>query len=149
MSIYVRAARHDDLDACVALLEQLFRLERDFSAQPLLQRQGLQQLLESDANQVLVADNGGEVVGMLSVQRLISTAEGTAVGLVEDVVVDAKWRGQGVGRLLMDALDDWARGEGLARLQLLADQHNHHALAFYQRLGWGRTQLTALRTLLR
>ena len=149
MTVQIRPAWHADLDQCVSLLEQLFRIESDFTANALRQTRGLQSLLETDGARVLVADDDGQVVGMLSVQRLVSTAEGAAVGLVEDVVVSAARRGEGIGRALLQAAEDWARREGLARLQLLADRDNLGALGFYQRRGWRTTRLVAMRLMLR
>lgn len=149
MTVQIRPARADDLAQCVDLLDELFRLERDFAPDARRQMRGLSLLLENDSARVLVADDDGEVVGMLSVQRLVSTAEGGSVGLVEDVVVPAVRRGQGIGRALMDAAEEWARRENLSRLQLLAERGNQPAQAFYQRLGWASTQLLALRMGLR
>ncbi len=149
MTLQIRQARVADLATCVDLLDDLFRLETDFAPDAGRQIRGLSQLLESDAAQLIVADDDGEVVGMLSVQRLISTAQGSAVGIVEDAVVRDRRRGQGVGRALMNAAEAWARDEGLTRLQLLAERGNRPAQAFYQRLGWTSTQLVALRRVLR
>lgn len=36
-----------------------------------------------------------QVVGMITVQKLISTAEGGYVGLVEDVIIEPEVRGKG------------------------------------------------------
>ena len=143
MTPQIRPARVEDLAACVDLLDDLFRLETDFAPDAGRQIRGLSQLLESDAAQLMVADDDGEVVGMLSVQRLISTAQGSAVGIVEDVVVRDRRRGQGIGRALMDAAEAWARDEGLTRLQLLAERGNHPANALYQRLGWTSTPFSS------
>jgi GNAT superfamily N-acetyltransferase len=64
---------------------------------------------------------------------------------VEDVVVEAAWRGQGLGRRLLAALADWAGEQGISRLQLLADRNNQPALDFYRQLGWQTTALICLR----
>jgi len=82
---------------------------------------------------------------MASVQLVISTAEGAPSAWVEDVVVQEDWRGQGVGRALLEAVLDWARVRGAVRAQLLADLDNAPALAFYDRLGWQPTRLGARR----
>lgn len=143
----IRTATLADLEALVALLQDLFSLEADFTPDPGRQRRGLRTLIEGGGENrcILVAETAGEIVAMASVQVLISTAEGGPVGLVEDVVVRAEHRGQGVGRRLMAEISAWAEARGLTRLQLLADRHNTPALAFYERLGWQATQLICLR----
>ena len=145
--IVIRPARHGDLDTLVALLQTLFALEQDFTPQPQRQRIGLQRFLDGCGKHrcMLVAEIDGQVVGMATLQVLISTAEGGPVGLVEDVVIQESFRSVGVGRQLMCALDAWAATRGLTRLQLLADGDNQPALAFYRRIGWAPTQLICLR----
>jgi GNAT superfamily N-acetyltransferase len=130
----------------VGLLGALFAIEADFTPAPERQRRGLSRLLEAPARcGVLVAEVEGRVLGMITIQLLVSTAEGGDSGLVEDLVVDAAHRGAGLGRRLLDAAVEWARARGAARVQLLADRENAPALGFYDRLGWRRTQLVALR----
>lgn len=46
------------------------------------------------------------IVGMATIQTLISTAEGGRVGLVEDVVVDESFRGKGIGKLLLAGIEE-------------------------------------------
>jgi GNAT superfamily N-acetyltransferase len=94
---------------------------------------------------VQVAEAEGTVVGMGTAQLLISTAEGGLVALVEDIVVDTQWRGRGIGRMLVSALEQWASLHGATRLQLLADRTNFSALDFYDRIGWRPTRMICLR----
>jgi GNAT superfamily N-acetyltransferase len=94
---------------------------------------------------VVVAEQEGVVVGMATLQILISTAEGGRSGLIEDVVVSESYRGRGVGKRLMEHLVQWAAKQGLTRLQLLADRQNQPALMFYQSQGWSTTNMIALK----
>lgn len=142
----IRTAQSADLDSLVSLLSVLFAIEDDFSFDEARQRQGLSLMLANELGCVLVAEAEGQVVGMCTGQLLVSTAEGGLTLLVEDVVVDAQWRGRGVGRLLVEAVSDWARANRVSRLQLLADRNNVRALGFYRSLGWQTTELICLRT---
>jgi GNAT superfamily N-acetyltransferase len=142
----IRPAREGDLPALSDLLDELFAIETDFAPDRARQRRGLSALLNAGERAcVLVAEERGKAIGMATCQVLISTAEGGEVGLVEDVVVGAARRGQGVGQALVRELELWAKGRRLLRLQLLADGGNTAALRFYRRLGWCPTQLVALR----
>lgn len=145
--IAIRPATLSDLDALVRLLGQLFSIEADFEVDAARQRRGLSMLLDSCGKHrcLLVAEVGGRVVGMASAQCLISTAEGSAAALVEDVVVEAAWRGCGIGRKLLQSLSAWAGDREISRLQLLADRGNAAALRFYEKNGWKKTQLICLR----
>ena len=145
--ITIRGAELSDMDDLIGLLNVLFALEEDFSFNEEVQRRGMALLLSRQGRerQVFVAERSGKVVGMCSIQTLISTAEGGLVGLVEDVVVREGFRGNGIGNGLMKAIDDWARRQGLRRLQLLADRDNTPALTFYESRGWKITRLICVR----
>ena len=145
--ITVRGAEPSDVDDLVELLKVLFTIEEDFSFNEAVQARGIELLLsrQGQERQVFVAEKEGKVVGMCSIQTLISTAEGGLVGLVEDVVVRDGYRGNGIGNALMDAVGSWARSHGLKRLQLLADRDNTPALKFYESRGWNITRLICVR----
>ena len=102
-------------------------------------------MLESKKDCVVLAEHGAEIIGMCTVQTLISTAEGGYVGLVEDMVVANKYSGNGIGRQLILEIESWATSQGLTRLQLLANRNNQPALAFYTKMGWLETRLIGLR----
>ncbi|MEJ2453277.1 MAG: GNAT family N-acetyltransferase [Candidatus Thiodiazotropha sp.] len=143
--IRLRRADEADIDALVHLLNQLFTIEQDFTPDPCKQRRGIKLLLDANDAYIVVAIHDGDIIGMATLQTLISTAEGGPCGLIEDVVVDESHRGHGVGKALMKHLVGWAEEEGLTRLQLLADCGNAAAMDFYRKDGWSMTSLTALR----
>jgi GNAT superfamily N-acetyltransferase len=144
-SVKIRPAIQTDIDAMSQLLSQLFTIETDYVPDEDKQRRGLQMLLDALGAYVLVVEEQGSIIGMATVQVLVSTAEGGHVGLVEDVVVDKEYRGRGVGAALLDQLTVWAEDNGLTRLQLAADRDNSGALQFYAAKGWMRTNLGLLR----
>ncbi len=144
----IRAATILDLPALVELLTELFTIETDFRVDVPRHARGLRLLIRQarrGTSCVLVAEVGGVVVGMATVQTVISTAEGARSGWIEDVVVRRDWRGLGVGSSLMDEAVKWARATGITRLQLLADRRNTAALAFYDGLDFARTNMICLR----
>jgi GNAT superfamily N-acetyltransferase len=144
-SVNMRPATEADIGGMSQLLYQLFSIEADFVPDEEKQRRGLQMLLDALGAYVLVAEEQGRIIGMATVQILISTAEGSHVGLVEDVVIDKEQRGRGVGAALLDQLTVWAENNGLTRLQLAADRDNSAALEFYATKGWKQTSLGLLR----
>jgi ribosomal protein S18 acetylase RimI-like enzyme len=129
------------------LLAELFAMEADFSADREKQRNALTLLVAERLNSSLtvVAVKGYQVIGMCSIQALISTAEGGPAGFVEDVIILGEYRGQGVGTAMLDVLLSWCRARGMTRVQLLADKDNEKALAFYGSRGWESTNLVCLR----
>jgi ribosomal protein S18 acetylase RimI-like enzyme len=148
VEVTVRPARIRDLPALVELLCQLFSIETDFAVRPDRHARGLRLLLGAVRRgraYVAVAESQDQVVGMATVQTVVSTAEGARSGWIEDVVVREDLRGAGVGTALMADIARWARVKGLVRLQLLADRRNRPALAFYDRLAFQTTNMICLR----
>jgi ribosomal protein S18 acetylase RimI-like enzyme len=150
MDIIIRQARPGDIPRMSDLLAELFSIESDFVPDREKQVLGLNALIMDDPEKalLLVAVEDGTVVGMSTVQTLISTAEGGRVGLIEDVIVDRKYRSVGVGSLLLEGIIVWSKRTGLKRLQLLADRDNQQALGFYSSRGLSRTGLICLRKML-
>jgi GNAT superfamily N-acetyltransferase len=140
-------ARLEEIPALSKLLGELFRIERDFTPDPVRQSEGLRLLIERehDAAVFVARDPNGRVLGMVSAQLVISTAEGAPSAWVEDVVVESASRKRGIGRALLRAVLGWARDAGATRAQLLIDTGNHEAEAFYAKLGWQETRLGARR----
>ncbi len=147
VKILIRPALRDDIQQLCELLAELFSLESDFMPSREKQEKGLRLLLEqsSSLSVVLVAEQEGQVLGMCSVQTVISTAEGGPAGIVEDVVVHRDHRGQGIGASLLGSAMAWCTKQGITRMQLLADRDNAPALQFYFSRGWTGTGLICLR----
>jgi GNAT superfamily N-acetyltransferase len=139
-----RQANAQDIPALCALLKILFSIEADFAVDERKQRNGLELMINAPEERcIMVAELQGRVVGMCTAQLLVSTAEGGRAALIEDMVIHEDYRRQGIGRALLQEIESWALKHGAKRLQLLADRNNIPALAYYQRLEWRPTQLTA------
>ena len=147
MDVLIRPAKTADIPRMCGLLSELFSIESDFSPDSQKQAKGLNLLLadRSGLSAVLVAEKGDEIVGMCSVQTLISTAQGGPVGLLEDLIVTKEHRGNGIGTRLLSEIFRWCDTKNISRLQLLRDEDNERALKFYARSGWSSTCLVCMR----
>lgn len=143
--VSIRPATTADLGSMTSLLGELFSIEEDFTPDVRRQRQGLACLMASPKTTLLVAVTRKEIIGMCTLQPLTSTAEGGIVGIVEDLVITEAWRGKGVGAMLLDAIEKIAQEQQMSRLQLLTDMNNEEALQFYDKHGWDRLHLIAMR----
>jgi ribosomal-protein-alanine N-acetyltransferase len=86
--------------------------------------------LSQNGTQILVADEGGKVVGAAAVRVAGDEAELLNLG------VDPSWRRRGVGRELMTAAFADARHAGATRVFLEVRESNAGARAFYGVLGF-------------
>ncbi len=142
VNFYIDSAQPDDLETLTALLQELFSIEKDFTADPTKQLAGLQQLLaESQRARIFVVRHEGKIIGFCCVQLVISTSQGSYSAWIEDVIVAKDFRGQGIGKALLNHTINWAKQQGATRAQLLVDNQNTAAIHFYQKAGWLETQL--------
>lgn len=146
MNITVDFATEADLPAMADLLYELFTLESDFQPEREKQLRGLKLILDTPAiGQLFVLRADGQVAGMANALITVSTAQGTRVLLLEDVIIGARHRAAGLGRRLVEHVCAWAESQGMSRVTLLADRNNAKALAFYDRLGFAASAMVVRR----
>lgn len=58
-----------------------------------------------------------------------------------NITVAPAWQGQGLGRLMLQALADHARGRGMASLWLEVRESNRRARSLYEQLGYAEVGL--------
>ena len=80
-------------------------------------------------------DSDGAIVGMiwLGVQERIS---GATFGWIHDVTVDEKFRGRGVGQMLLHQAAEHFKRVGIQRIGLMALVQNQPARKLYEKLGF-------------
>ena len=146
MSIVCEPARLEDLPQLVELLHILFTQEQELTPDAAKQERGLQQILENPSiGRIYVAREGARVLGMVNIQKTVSTAEGGPVGSFEDFVVRPELRGQGLGSRLIRYAIEQCEADGLLRLILLTDGDNSGAQRLYEKAGFARSGMLPMR----
>lgn len=110
-SVRVRSARPEDLGTLRLLLESAKLDHAD---------------LEKFLDNVLVAETGGKIAGMIGLETYGST------GLLRSAIVGAAFRGAGIGRMLVAKLEERARRQKITALILLTTD----AAGYFSRLGF-------------
>jgi GNAT superfamily N-acetyltransferase len=81
-------------------------------------------------------DENDQVIGLLSASQRWTLWHAGPCALIEELVVDADARRQGVGHALIQAALEWARGQGCSEVEVSTERDNADAQAFYRRLGF-------------
>ena len=140
------SAARSDIPRLVELLGLLFSQEVEFTADPEKQREALEAILaDRSRGRIFVAREGGELVGMASLLYTVSTAEGGKAALFEDLIVEPKHRGKGIGTRLIEYVIQQARAEGVLRITLLTDLQNDTALGLYRKHGFVDSPMQPMR----
>jgi GNAT superfamily N-acetyltransferase len=87
----------------------------------------------------LVAERDGRVVGKAGVHLQRTYEANGEVARIMSFVVSSEERGQGVGRGMISAVEDWARSRGAEEIMLTAHKRRAGAHEFYRRMGYDHT----------
>ncbi len=83
-----------------------------------------------DSDLVMVAENDGEVVGVV-----VGTIDGTRAYFYRLAVLP-HLQGSGIGRMLVEAIENRFRQRGVNRVLIMVNQENPEVLPFYHSLGY-------------
>jgi RimJ/RimL family protein N-acetyltransferase len=137
----IRSATEEDAEALITLASEIIgesvwslTQSEEFSPTAEEEKRWIQQYAEHPRKLLLVAEADGHLIGNLSfacgAKRLLSHLGEFGMG------VRKGWRGEGVGRRLLEALLLWAPGAGIERVKLSVHATNQSALALYAKLGF-------------
>jgi len=136
--ISVRGAEPDDLEALLALYEEL--TEGTPSAAPgdlESSRAALERVRSHSDRHLLVAVLDGRVVGSADLVIVPNiTHRGTAWGIVENVIVASATRRRGAARALFAEVERIARASGCHKVGLLSGKRRTDAHDFYRSVGY-------------
>ena len=99
-------------------------------------RRRLRNLLADDGHAVWVAENkDGAMAGWIHVfiKRLLESDREAEIG---GLVVDENFRGQGVGKALVEQAERWARAKRLKSVYVRSNVVRRNAHIFYRKLGY-------------
>lgn len=145
--IAVRAYAEADRAAVIGLIHQLNLFEDAISGDRAKGREAAAACLDADLARIardggalILAVDGSEPVGMmcfvLDPPQPYLRAEIGRIGWVTELVIDERWRGQGVGTRLLEEAEAIARRHGVSRLMIGAIAGNHAARRAYERFGF-------------
>ncbi|KAF2210579.1 hypothetical protein CERZMDRAFT_85912 [Cercospora zeae-maydis SCOH1-5] len=141
--VQIRNREHNDLPACVRVLERVYAQDR-YPVQGTAQAESF--LSNQDIHPAWVAAVDDKIVGHVAIGKAktsdVSVAlwrethqQDIAIAVLERLFVDPDHRGSGVAAKLMQAAVAWSAKEEL-RLVLFALAKDVGAAKLYERLGW-------------
>lgn len=94
--------------------------------------------IQDDNYIALIAENENEVLGYLvgSIEKVGDFRNIPSFGEVGDMLVEEKYRGQGVGGKLIGEFKKWCLEKGISRIRVIASFDNKKAIEFYKREGF-------------
>jgi len=136
--VEIRRATRDDLPAILQMLfDDQVGATRESPDDPAPYLEAFEEIDVDPAQQLVVAERNGRVIGTLQLTIIPGLARrGAKRGQVEAVRVHAAARGIGLGTTLMEWAIEESRARGCALVQLTSDKSREDAHRFYERLGF-------------
>ena len=137
----IREAKIEDLCAIVSLLatDKLGQKREDISdLKPY--KKAFYEIKKDPYNHLLVAVSANLIVGTIQLTFIRNmTFRGSLRAQIEGVRTHADYRGQGIGRALIQYAINLAKDQNCHLVQLTSSKQRHEALSFYERLGFEKT----------
>ncbi len=131
----IRKAVVKDLPRISELYEELTE-EKNFASAATLERV-FKEIEAMPGHELLVAEEAGAVVGSLLVQVVPNLShQAKPWAIVENMIVDSRFRNKGIGWDLMQAVIERARQAGCYKVQLMSNKKRLPAHEFYRTLGF-------------
>ena len=133
----IRKATIDDQSGIYALIEQLkdyVKFERMSSNQRSLKT--LVNLINSPDCVVLVAEDEGKIIGLLTMWARPTLFHGAKSALIDELIVDKTYRGRGVGKELVKNAFAEAKLRSCVEIEVSTEKTNRKAIEFYRKCGF-------------
>ena len=133
MEIKIRSCGSDDFEGVEKLLQQLWP-DRNFNVKDLCKV--YERALSSSNQKLMVAVVPERIVGFCSLTIKNNLWQAGNLGVVDELVVDAEYRGFGIGKMLLKKITQIAIENECKRLELDSSFHRKEAHQFYEHLGF-------------
>ncbi|MFH1565817.1 MAG: GNAT family N-acetyltransferase [bacterium] len=98
------------------------------------------QILNSEKATILVAELQDSILGFVfvSIRKVAGDPllKERSYAVVDNMVVEEKYRNKGLGRILLTEAITWAKIKGITKMELNVWEFNQNAINFYEKLGF-------------
>jgi len=142
MALTIRSATDDDEEVLKELQQTLVSWERPFDKgippTGIVEYYDVRTLIGKDHIEYLVAEVDHEVVGCIfgEIRKNDSWAIPEHFGYVGLFSVREDFRGQGIGKQMLDRIVDWFHSRGITEIRLKVYEGNIRSIDFYKRYGF-------------
>jgi ribosomal protein S18 acetylase RimI-like enzyme len=147
MEVSIRKATAEDYNSLCELFDEGDALHRDHLPHIFQKPGGAAReqayyfgLVADEKVALLVAEADGKLVGFVHAMIRDTPAFPIFVprryAIVDGIVVRSGFQNHGIGKILMDKMQEWATAKGATSIELHVYEFNERAISFYERLGY-------------
>jgi len=135
-SVKLYAATLQDFDGLIKLADELIHL-CDWSGRESM----LKKSLRDPDCKVYVAKIDGKIVGFIELRLFPDFVEGVLIAIVQNLIVDKKYRNLGIGGNLLERAIEEAEERNAVELHVWTEFDNQQAINFYIKHGFKKRAL--------
>jgi len=129
-NVYIRPMVEADIAVARLLLDQL-----GYDLTPTEMRRRYAVIANTTGHAILVAESEARPVGLIHLYVRPALDKPPEV-MVQAIVIDAAYRGRGIGKILMSAAEGWASERGYNSVALYSNVSRSGAHSFYETIGY-------------
>ena len=126
--VQLKDATQKAVDELVVLGRELHSDERTMTLA------ALEELVHDDTAILMVVKDDDRIIGMATLYSILKIGKHNS--LVEDVIVDSRYRGQGLGEKLVRTLIDAGKARGITSVTLTSRPERVAAHKLYEKIGF-------------
>ena len=138
----IRSARKEDCESCLKLLKQLWSPEYELAKYVSRERPpdkfhriyGC--ILDDPDCEVIVAEKDGEIIAMMDMNFHESFSRKGLAMQIEDLIVDERFRRQGIGQRMVGLGEEMAHSRGCLAIGLNSDLYREETHKFWLAMGY-------------
>jgi ribosomal protein S18 acetylase RimI-like enzyme len=147
MSIVIRKYKNGDLQEIISLIPRFsefelpkWRNEEDISKKT-------KNLIEESVNdlsedaEMFIAEENQVILGFILLLTRKDFFTDESHGYISDIAVKKEYEGRGVGRMLLEAAENWAKNKGYRLIVLHALIGNERAKKIYEKFGFEKDNI--------
>jgi ribosomal protein S18 acetylase RimI-like enzyme len=136
-AILVEEATDADVQSIAALIGELFEaMDSPPHGGPEHALDNCRAVMKDPSHHLLLARAGNSVVGFINFTTRTTIAHARPSGLIDELIVTEKCRGQGIGKQLIAAAAERCRELGCEELEVSTEKTNTRAREFYRECGF-------------
>ena len=130
----IREIKHNDIDRVIALAKQLWPRKQNRADE---MREAIRMYIEDSAYLILGYESEGLVLGFVTASIRWALFYQGKVAIIEDLIVDASHRNQGIGRALVRYIENIIMRDKLVTgIELCSDLYREETFDFWEKCGY-------------
>jgi len=135
-SVIIRPMEQNDIDSIFEIDKRMSAVERAFTYADMIDG-----YIGGDIGASFVAEIDEKVIGFVLASFTYVPEQVSEACTIQILGVDPDYRGQGIARKLIQALNDNCRSRGLKLIRVMVDQHDNQLQGMFESLGFERGRL--------